>query len=88
MKARMPDGRCFEMSRELIDVTCLSRPDTSWRFMDSHGHEHRWYVGQEPAREYRPQESYTTPSLIYVVDDRWIDEDGEEQVVGHHECGK
>ena len=37
------NGDVFEMRCDIIDVTSMSRVDTSWRFVDPAGHEHRWY---------------------------------------------
>jgi hypothetical protein len=78
----------FESGCELIDVSMMSRPDTNWLFTDAAGHVHRWHeVGSsEPAQSYQPEWAYEVPTLRWVVDDRWIDEDGEERETGHSEC--
>lgn len=77
----------FEMHCDMVDVTSLHRPETTWRFTDAHGHEHRWYVGDKPATSYSPSERYETPTLVWVKDgeDYWEGDD-EPHDVGHLEC--
>ena len=58
----------FTMEREMLEVTSLRRPDPSWVHFDSAGHEHRWYDGESPMKEYRPDKSYRTPTLFWVED--------------------
>jgi hypothetical protein len=74
------------MERDLIDVTSNHRPDTSWRFTDAKGHEHRWYVGWTPAESYSPMVHYEVPTVVWVSDGTRYDEDGEPYEVGHVEC--
>lgn len=77
----------FETGCDLIDVTSIHRPDTSWYFSDEHGHEHRWHVDGKPAVSYNPSARYDTPTLVWVKDgeDYWEDDD-EPHDVGHLEC--
>jgi hypothetical protein len=79
-------GDLFE-SGNFLDVTSLHRPDTSWRQLDAHGHEHRWYVEGKPAVSYRPSDKHETPTLVWVKDGEayWPDDD-EPHDVGHLEC--
>lgn len=74
------------MRNDPVDVTSIHRPDTSWRQIDARGHHHRWFVGDQPAGEYRPLDRHTTPTLTWVVDGTRVDEDGEEYEYGHSEC--
>src|SRR6185436_19512973 len=77
----------FEFGQELMDVTSNHRPDTLWRFIDAHGHEHRWYVGDMPAASYNPSATYETPTLLWVKDgEEFWDGDDEPHDVGHLEC--
>lgn len=76
----------FESGCEPIDVTSLRRPDTGWRHIDAHGHEHRWYTDGVPADTYSPTKSYDVPTLTWVVDGTEYYEDGEPYEYGHHEC--
>lgn len=76
----------FEMNCDLLDVTSLHRPDTSWRFTDAHGHEHRWHVDGQPAESYRPEAKHETPTLRWVFDEWEYWDDGERYQIGHHEC--
>jgi hypothetical protein len=84
---RMHAGdHAFEITREMIDVTSLSRPDTSWRFVDAAGHVHQWFVGDRPAERYDPSASYVLPTLHAVETGRWFDEEGEEHVDEEYRC--
>jgi hypothetical protein len=76
----------FEAGCDLIDVTSLHRPDTSWRAVDVASHTHRWYANGQPAESYRPDAKYETPTLRWVHDDWGYYEDGERYSIGHHEC--
>jgi len=76
----------FECGCDPLEVTSLHRPDTSWRFVDRRGHEHRWHVNGKPAESYDPQRSYDVPTLMWVKDGETIDEDGEVKEFGHTEC--
>ena len=80
-----PSGRLFEMERDLIDVTCLSRPDESWVHRDPAGHQHRWLFDGVPG-VYRPQAKATVPTVKWVRTGTGYYEDGEEYEIGHHEC--
>lgn len=86
------NGHTFEMTRDMIDVTSMCRPDTSWKSTDKEGHEHRWYEeileGELkgdliPATEYNPQAKYVVPSVMEIVDVPATDEYPEEV---HYEC--
>lgn len=87
-------GDTFETGCEMVDVTSMHRPDTSWRFTDPAGHIHQWYEVAKldtdntlPALRYSPREKYTTPTLIWVKDgEEYWDGDDEPHDVGHHEC--
>lgn len=77
----------FEMRRDMIDVTSMHRPDTSWRFVDAIGHEHRWHVDGKPAVSYNPSARYDTPTLVWVKDgEEYWEDDDEPHAVGHLEC--
>jgi hypothetical protein len=80
------NGDVFEAHCEPIEVTRLSRPDTAWRFIDAHGHEHRWHVGETPAGAYSPSEQYEVPSILWVHEKWGSYEDGSRYSIGHHEC--
>jgi len=87
MNSHRIGGDLFEMHCEPIDVTSMHRPDTSWRFVDAHGHEHRWFVGGKPADQYSPTLTYETPTLVWIKDgDEYWDDDDEPHPVGHLEC--
>lgn len=60
-----PNGDIFEteVSRQMIDVTSMSRPDPNWRFTDRNGHLHQWYSEGKPATDYDPLKSYDIPSV-------------------------
>jgi len=68
---------------EMIEVTSLNRPDTSWRAVDDHGHEHRWYVNGQPAQSYSPMNRYQLPTLTLVVDYPATD---DYPAITHYEC--
>lgn len=77
----------FRMECDPIEVTMLHRPDTGWKFIDAAGHEHRWYVGDEPADRYDPMTRYGTPTLTWVKDgEEYWEGDDEPHPVGHLEC--
>lgn len=76
----------FEAGCELVDVTSMSRPDTSWRETDANGHVHQWFSDGNPAATYRPDGRYDLPTLVWVRDDVGYYEDGTEYEIGHHEC--
>lgn len=80
------NGDVYEMGCDLIDVTSARRPDPRWRFTDAAGHEHRWYADGLPAVQYHCEARYTVPSVSWVVDERGVDEDGEEYETGHYAC--
>lgn len=86
MKSVVGD-KTFRIEREMIDVTMLNRPDTSWRHTDANGHEHRYYVhrpeGVEPAEHYAPAAHYLLPTVEWIVDEEGSDEYPE---TGHYEC--
>ena len=70
-----------------IEVTSRHRPNPSWTAVDSHGHEHRWYVDGVPATSYNPMTKYETPTLVWVKDgEQWWSDDDEPHDVGHYEC--
>ena len=77
----------FECGCEPIDVTSASRPDTSWRVVDAHGHVHEWYVDGTPATAYYPEANHETPTLVWVKDgEEYWEDDDEPHDVGHREC--
>lgn len=78
-------GHRFEYHCDLIETTGISRPDTSWKFVDSHGHTHTWH--QVMGGPYGLQISYYTPTLVWVKDgEEWWEYDDEPHAVGHLEC--
>ena len=74
--------------RELIDVTCLSRPDTAWHYVDQQGHEHFWttHHGKRSSRDYNPRLQYKTPTLVKVHDGYEHFDDGAVIELSHLEC--
>lgn len=67
------DWGTLVIETEIIEVTSnWPRPDKAWRYTDHAGHVHHWADGW--------------PTLDYVIDERWTDEDGEEATSGHYEC--
>ncbi|GAA4626666.1 hypothetical protein GCM10023196_035810 [Actinoallomurus vinaceus] len=63
----------LRVETEMIDVTSsLPKPDPNWTYTDENGHEHRYEDGY--------------PTLVRVVDDRYIDEFGDEMEEAHLEC--
>ena len=83
-------GDSFSAGCDMMEVTSIHRPDTSWRVIDAQGHEHRWYIGGllgVPALSYSPSTRYDTPTLIWVKDgeEYWEDDDVPHDV-GHLEC--
>ena len=68
------DFGVLEIEVEMIDVTSgLPQPSKTWRYTDHQGHEHYW------------QDGY--PTLRWVVDETYYDEDlGEDVSEGHSEC--
>lgn len=80
-------NQTFDYGCEMVDVTSMHRPDTSWLITDTHGHPHRWYVDGQPADGYRPDAKYETPTLVWIKDgeEYWEDSD-EPHEVGHLEC--
>lgn len=78
-RLRAGESNMFDM----IEVTSLNRPDTSWRFTDAAGHEHRWFRDGKPAESYHPEGRYTVPTLKYIED---YPGDDEYPASGHSEC--
>lgn len=83
------DGHTYEINVDMIDVTSIHRPDTGWRHTDSHGHLHQWYDGDAPAVRYDPSTKYSVPSIIWIKDGEYWDDDMEEmRPYGHNECSQ
>jgi len=81
------DGHTYEMTRELLDVSSMHRPDLNWKYADPAGHGHFWFCDGDAANEpYNPSKTYTLPTLEQVRDGSWFDEDGEEHPLWHWEC--
>lgn len=78
--------RTFEVRADPIEVTSLHCPNTSWRFVDPAGHEHRWYLGTKPAESYRPDAHYEVPTLAVVFDGYGYYPDGSQYRREHYEC--
>ncbi|MCR4375619.1 MAG: hypothetical protein NUW22_12300 [Acidobacteria bacterium] len=79
--------RTFETFCDVVEVTSIRRPDTSWRKVDQLGHSHCWYTDGAPADSYRPDHCYVTPSLVWVKDgETFYEDDDEPHDVGHLEC--
>ncbi len=76
----------FEAYRDAIDVTSNHRPDLNWKFTDSLGHVHRWFVGEEPAVAYHPQPNYHVPTIKWVKTGTSVYPDGSEYEIGYHVC--
>jgi hypothetical protein len=91
MSEHIRPGFCADSTRqfirwvdgEAIDVTCMSRTDTNWRHVDSRGHVHCWYEGEQPAKSYRPSRRYHLPTLTLIVD---YPEADDYPAVTHYEC--
>lgn len=79
-------NKVYSITRDMIDVTCLSRPDTSWKYIDRSGHVHRWYEKGRPATKYYPTAIYTTPTLVCIYDGAGYYEEGEGYNIDHMEC--
>ena len=61
----------IEVWADQIEVTSsLPQPDPNWRHTDTNGHEH-WHKSD---------------TLLWVIDEEWIDEDNYEASSGHYEC--
>lgn len=80
------NGDVFEKHQEFMDATSIHRPDTSWRFTDSHGHVHQWYVGDIPAGTYSPVTQYITPTIEFIKTGTSCFEDGEPYDIGYYAC--
>jgi hypothetical protein len=85
----------FRIEREMVDVTSMRRPDTSWVSVDAAQHVHCWYEQVKGglhrwgriADTYRPEQAYHTPTLRWVKDGETMYEDDDEPVAyGHFEC--
>lgn len=72
------NGKQLEVTTELIDITSLSRPDPSWKFIDPAGHLHRWHDAQGPLKDYHGQACHV-PSAVRV---RTPEEDYAEEDYG------
>ena len=74
--AKTTSGPWGELTIEVeqIDVTSnLPTRDEKWTYTDQQGHEHYWRDGY--------------PTLTWVIDETWYDEDLDEDVSdGHYEC--
>ena len=80
-----PDGHTYSVDCDMIEATCLRRPDESWTFTDAAGHEHYWtFDGRRGT--YRPDAKAETPTLETVHDGTGYWEDGEPYEIYHHEC--
>ena len=85
------DGTVLRSEVDMIDATMMHRPAVGWKHVDAAGHVHEWHVvkadgSRESATSYSPLQSYDVPSLAWVKDGEWYDEDGEPHPVGHNEC--
>lgn len=80
----------LSMTRDQINVTSNHRPNIAWKFVDSAGHEHRWFVGDgdelRSAIAYHPQASYTVPSIEWIKTGIGLYEDGSEYDTGIYVC--
>lgn len=83
---RLPSGDLVESGGDLLDMSSSRRPDLAWRFVDGHGHAHRWHEGDLPASTYRPDRTYHVPSVRWVHEGWDYYEDGERTERGHYEC--
>lgn len=85
MLVKTQNGDVFEVSRDIIDVTMFSRPDTAWTHTDASGHVHRWHVGRKVATSYDPRLHYHVPNMNRVVD---VPATDDEPAQTHYECRK
>lgn len=79
----------FTITREPVEVTSMSRPDTSWFMVDKKGHMHQWWEEKpfRPADSYSPSKRYLVPSVRSVyVGLEWIGD--EEYPVYEQRCRK
>lgn len=81
-------GDRFLVESTPIEVTSLSRPDSSWSHVDAHGHKHQWHVdltpkGTLPAAHYDPRRRYSLPTLRRVVTTQGGDDYPD---IYHYEC--
>lgn len=75
----------FRTEVDAIDVTSnVPEADPKWRFVDSHGHEHRWENYEIKGGLW--VEGAELPTLRWVTDETWVDEDNYEREEGHYEC--
>jgi len=65
------DGRTFGMECDQIEVTPWMERAPSWRYTDPAGHRH----------SYGDAGTY-----VWVVTDRWINDDGDEDEEGEYRC--
>jgi hypothetical protein len=78
------DGTAFRVETDTVDITTdVPEPDPNWGTTDSHGHEHRWLITNVEGGIWHSGE---LPTLRWVVDEEWIDEDNFEREEGHYEC--
>jgi hypothetical protein len=71
--------------RDMFEVTCLSRPDETWKFTDEQGHAHQW---EWPSgdRRYDPAQPATLPTCVRITDKPYYTEEGDEIGQFHWEC--
>ena len=79
-------GKWFEICRDLLDVTRISRPDTSWQYTDPYGHVHQWWCEGKPSDRYSPSERYELPTLVWVRTGTGYFPDGEPYAIGDYVC--
>lgn len=95
MVVKSKSGNTYRIERSMLEVTSMSRPDTDWKVLDAHGHEHRWYVesgGPDghhiSASRYSPQHRYITPTLNWIHERFAYYEDGSRYSIGHYACAQ
>ena len=77
----------FEIYRDMMDVTSMSRPNVGCILVDKAGHAHRWLEDGKLATHYNPSAHYEIPSLVWVKDgEKYWEDDDQPHDVGHHEC--
>jgi hypothetical protein len=75
----------FRTEVDTVDITSnVPEADPEWSFTDGHGHEHRWQNYEIKGGLW--VEGAELPTLRWVVDEEWVDEDGDDREEGHYEC--
>ena len=78
----------IEITRDMLEVVAfVTEPDPNWRYVDKHGHEHRWYI-PKGAESQDQQYRWRLPSLRAVRYLAGHYPDGSEEWDTHYYCRK